>query len=273
MLCVDKIKLDASFPDHQFKIEGYQFPPLRKDQNSKRGGKMVFIREGFIVKQMKKFETTNAETICLELIIEKKKCCILFAYRPPSTNKDKFFEEIFTSLNKMLGNYDNIVLAEDLNIDELNSCSDSSNHLSDMKDVFNLSNLIKEPTCFKSENGTLLDLILTNKPRSFMKSQASELGFSNRHKLVCSILRASFKKLPPKIIIYRDQKDFDQQNFLRDLDKKLVQRQLYKSCDEPYKKLPEIFNDILNYYAPLKEKQVRGNHAPFMTKELNKAIM
>ena len=234
---------------------------------------MVFIRECFIVKHMKKFETTNAETICLELIIAKKKWCILFAYRPPSINKDKFFEEIFTSLNKMLGNYDNIVQAGDLNIDELNSCSDSSNHLSDMKDVFNLSNLIKEPTCFKSQNGTLLDLTLTNRPRSFMKSQAFELGFSDCHKLVSSILRASFKKLPPKIITYRDQKDFDQQNFLRDLDKKLVQGQLYKSCDEPYKKLFEIFNDILNYHAPLKEKQVRGNHAPFMTKELSKTIM
>ena len=173
----------------------------------------------------------------------------------------------------MLSNYDNNALAGDLNIDELNSCSDSSNHFSDMKDVFNLSNLIKPPTCFKSQNGTLLHLILTNKPRSFMKSQAFELGFSDCHKRVCSIPRASLKKLPPKIITYRDQKDFDQQNFLRDLDKKLVQGQLYKSCDEPYKKLSEIFNDILYYYAPLKEKQVRGNHAPFMTKELSTAIM
>ena len=210
---------------------------------------------------------------CLELIIAKKKWCILFAYRPPSTNKDKFFEEIFTSLNKMSRNYDNIVLAGDLNIDELNSCSDSSNHLSDMKDVFNLSNLIKEPTCFKSQNGTLLDLIITNRPRNFMKSQVFELGFSDCHKLVCSILRASFKKLPPKIITYRDQKDFDQQNVLRDLDKKLVQGQLYKSCDEPSKKLSEIFHDILNYHTPLKEKQVRRNHAPFMAKDLSKAVM
>ena len=219
VLCVDEAKLDASFPDHQFKIEGYQFPPLRKDRISKGVGKLVFIREGFIVKQMKKFETTNAETICLDLVIAKKKWCILFAYRPPNTNKDKFFEEIFTSLNKMLVSYDNIVLAGDLNIDKLNSCSDSSNHLSDMKD---LSNLIKEPTCFRSQNGTLLDLILTNRPRNFMKSQVFELGLSDCHKLVCSILRDSFKKLPPKIITYRYQKDFDQQNFSRDLDKKLV---------------------------------------------------
>ena len=39
ILCVDKTKLDASFPDHQFKISGYQFPPVRRDRNSKGGGK------------------------------------------------------------------------------------------------------------------------------------------------------------------------------------------------------------------------------------------
>ena len=39
ILCVDKTKLDASFPDHQFKISGYQFPPIRRDRNSKGGGK------------------------------------------------------------------------------------------------------------------------------------------------------------------------------------------------------------------------------------------
>ena len=55
-----------------------------------------------------------------------------------------------------------------LNIDE---CSDSSkNCLSDMKYIFSLTNFIKEPTCFKSQNSTLSDFILTNRPRSFMKS-------------------------------------------------------------------------------------------------------
>ena len=32
-------------------------------------------------------------------------------------------------------------------------------------------------------------------------------------------------------------------------------------------------NDILNHHTPLKQKQVRGNHAAFMTKALSKAIM
>ena len=46
-----------------------------------------------------------------------------------------------------------------------------------------------------------------------MKSQNFETGFSDCHKLVCSILRASFKKPLPKIIKYRDQKHFDRINF------------------------------------------------------------
>ena len=234
---------------------------------------MVFIKEGFIAKQMKKFETINAENICLELTINKRKWCILFAYRPPNTNKDDFFSEISISLNKIIEKYD-IVLAGDLNIDDLKTYSESSqNHLSNMKDVFSLKNLIKEPTCFQSQKGTLLDLILTNRPRSFMKSITFETGLSDCQKLVCSILRASFKKLPPKLVKYRDHKHFYQENFLHDLDSKLLQGDLFRNCEEPYEKLSEIFIDILNFHVPLKQKQVRGNQAPFMTKELSKAIM
>ena len=75
-----------------------------------------FVREGFIAKQMKNFETKNAETIFLELTIVKKEWCILFAYRPPSTVKEELFDEILVSLNKILGKYDNIILAGDLNM-------------------------------------------------------------------------------------------------------------------------------------------------------------
>ena len=37
--------------------------------------------------------------------------------------------------------------------------------------------------------------------------------------------------------------------------------------------MSEIFSEVLNYRVPLKQKSVRCNHAPFMTKELSKAIM
>ena len=85
-------------------------------------------------------------------------------------HKQNYWENYIT-LNKIIGKYDNILLAGDLNIDELETGSDSSNHLSDAKDVVNLTNLVKKPSCFKSQDGTLIDLMLTNRPRSFLKSE------------------------------------------------------------------------------------------------------
>ena len=85
--------------------------------------------------------------------------------------------------------------------------------------------------------------------------------------------KSLLKKLPAKIIKCRDQKHFDKKKFLHDLDSKLLQGDLYRNCDEPYEKLSGISVDILNHHAPLKEKKIRDNYAPFMTKKLSKAIM
>ena len=43
--------------------------------------------------------------------------------------------------------------------------------------------------------------------------------------------------------------------------------------EDLYSKLTEIFQKILQKHALLKSKQVRGNYAPFMNKELSKVIM
>ena len=41
--------------------------------------------------------------------------------------------------------------------------------------------------------------MLTNKPKSFYKSHSFVTGLSECHKLIVSILRTSFQKLPPKL--------------------------------------------------------------------------
>ena len=57
--------------------------------------------------------------------------------------------------------------------------------------------------------------------------------------------------------------------FLHDLDSK----DRHRNCNDPYKKFSETFTGFLNHHNPLKEKQIRDNHTPFLTKELSKAIM
>ena len=56
--------------------------------------------------------------------------------------------------------------------------------LKSFNEAFQLNSLIKEKTCFKSKQGTNIDLILSNNPRSHQFSKAIETGFSDHHFLV-----------------------------------------------------------------------------------------
>ena len=82
ILCVDEIKLDASYLNAQFHIEGCQFSTFRRDRNKHRGGRIVFARSGIITKTLESLDGKENETICIEVTISKKKRCIKFAYRP-----------------------------------------------------------------------------------------------------------------------------------------------------------------------------------------------
>ena len=39
-------------------------------------------------------------------------------------------------------------------------------------------------------------------------------------------------------------------SFLRDLDSRLIQGELYNNCQEPYNKLVQTFSEVLDYHAP-----------------------
>ena len=73
ILCIDETKIDPSYPDSQFHIDEYRFPPFREDRNIHGGGKMVYVRNGIIAKRIKHFEEDFGETICLEFTLSKKK--------------------------------------------------------------------------------------------------------------------------------------------------------------------------------------------------------
>ena len=86
---------------------------------------------------------------------------------------------------------------------------DTHSHLSDLCDTFSLSNLVNGVTCVKSQNGTSIDVIFINRPRSFHNTSLIETGLSDCHKMIVSVFRAFFKWLPAKVIEYRNYKTFD----------------------------------------------------------------
>ena len=97
-----------------------------------------------------------------------------------------------------------------------------------------------------------------------------ETGLSDFHKLTVSVLKTSFRKMPPKIVMYRKYTHYCPGNFANELSYHLgcVDSSNISSDD-----FDSLVMDIFNRHAPLKHKYVRANDCPFITKELRKEHM
>ena len=132
---------------------------------------------------------------------------------------------------------------------------------------YDCNNLVEDKTCFKNpENPRCIDLFITNSIMSFQNTTTVATGLSDFHKMIVTVCKTSFPKSKPKEIVYRNYMKFDIDAFQGELKLKL------QSIDN-YESFESVFLSVLNKHAPLKKKFVRGNQAPYMTKQLRKAIM
>ena len=177
-------------------------------------------------------------------------------------NDDEYFEQIGLALD-VYCSYENFLLVGDFNVEEEESC------LKEFLFQYNAKNLVKEKTCFKSiDSPSCIDLFLTNSYRNFQNTTAIATGLSDFHKMVVTVLKNTFPKAEPKVIQYRDYKNFVIVNFREELRSRLQSETI-----ENYTRFEEIFIEILDKFAPLKKKFLRANDKPYMTKILRKAIM
>ena len=86
--------------------------------------------------------------------------------------------------------------------------------------------------------------------------------------MVVTVMKTTFPKAQPKVVYYRDYKNFDLYSFRTDL-----RGQLSKIVDKDYFHFELTFLRVLEIHAPMKKKVLRANDKPYMTKALRKAIM
>ena len=77
-------------------------------------------------------------------------------------------------------------------------------------DIYGLKNFIKSPTCYKSaDNPSSIDMFLTNKTSGFQNTTTIEVGLSDFHLMILTVLNSGFVKRGPRIVTYRDCSKFD----------------------------------------------------------------
>ena len=84
-------------------------------------------------------------------------------------------------------------------------------------------------------------------------------------------MRTHIPRLKPKVTRYRSYKKFDPEKFQQDV-KNIDFKADLNDADLSYRNLSSAFRKLVDKHAPLKTKVQRGNTAPFMNQQLQKAI-
>ena len=253
ILVLTETKLDESYNTHMFDIEGYSLP-FRCNRDKNGGGVLVYVREGIPCKELKtNFANDNLEGIFLEINLRKQKWLLFGGYNNCKSNIRTFLGSISPILDHYMIKLENFILLGDFN-SEIHE-----NAMNEFCDIYNLKNLVNVSTCFKNPlNPSSIDVILTNRVRSFQNTITLETGLSDHHKMTVSVLKSFVPKQTPMHVKYRDYRKFDSQNFSHDLRNELLNNR-NEIC---YEYFESTFKNILSRHAPIKTKTIRANNAP-----------
>ena len=162
-MLISETKIDKSFPDSQFKIDGFS-NPHRVDRNEKGGRIMLLLREDLPVKVL--LVDKGNESCYIEVTLEETKWLINYSYNPSKNNIPSHLESFSRDLDLYTSKFEKILVIGIVNI------SMEDNNMRHFCESYNLKSLIKVPTCYKNpESPSCIDFILTNKHWIFQNSK------------------------------------------------------------------------------------------------------
>ena len=191
-------------------------------------------------------------------------------YRPPNSPFELFstFEDFVGRLHAdgkeyyILGDFNcNILPASFYNA--------NTQALLNITDIYNLKQLITEPTRITPLSCTLIDVIFTNLPDNTTCSGVSHIGISD-HSLIYVYRKISSPSVikGSSTITYRQFKNFNRNSFRSDIlaqpwdDLKGIH-----NPNEMWLKWKTLFLEVSDVHAPLRSKRFRGSKSPWIRED------
>ena len=203
----------------------------------------------------------------------KTKCAPLIIsalYRPPNTKID-IFDKIEILIHNIDGENKETILLGDMNCDLLSDIrSHETKRLLDITSLFQMTQLITNPTRVTKNTSTLVDWLLTNKPESICNSGVIHLGVSD-HSLIYGCRKIVLRRNPPKMVESRSFKYYKSPAFKADLNVHLSMCDC--ATDDPnvlWNQFRDVFRHVADFHAPLRSRLVRSTYAPWLNKEIKK---
>ena len=267
MLALSETKLDSSYKDACFNIKHYSL--YRQDKRSNSGGLIIYVKKDIPSTQGPvNLCSEELECMSVELNCKGNKILVINMYKNPKMSPTRFHSEFTKLTENVLNKYENVIIIGDLNFNML-----ESNTLSRLCPTLNLTNVIKEPTCFKSNKPTLIDVMLVTKRKKVMKSFSLDTGISDFHNLIGGVLKIHTPLPPKKVINYRKLSKINYEAMINDIIQLNLSLDGEDNVDEAFNKLQEMLIFMLDRHAPKKQKTIRINDFYCMSPKLRKAIL
>ena len=145
--------------------------------------------------------------------------------------------------------------------------------LNDLLDIYQLTQIINEPTRVTEKSHTLIDLFITNDKENIVSSGVYPLSISD-HYLIYAVRKIGIPRSNPRFIQTRSFKHFSKGNFLSDL-KNAKWTNLNEICDvnEAWELWKNTFLSVLNKHAPCRSIRKRNKPAPWINSTIKKEML
>ena len=271
LLALSETRLDNTFTDSAVSIDGYTL--IRRDRCRGGGGVAMYVRNVIDFKIRSDLSDPDLEFLCIEIQKPKAKPFLISNwYRPPNSPielSDKF-EVLLAKIEAE--NVESNILG-DINCDMMAvTPANETRHLIELCELFQYTQLIKEPTRVISSTKSLIDLFLTNEPVKFATSCVSPIGCSD-HSLIYVSRKLTCPRSIPRIIESRQYKNFVTDDFVNDMA--LVPWDIIEQIDNPtgaWEVWKQSFLAVANLHAPVKKRRVRNSNAPWLTPEIKRLM-
>ena len=175
MLAINESKLDGTISDIEVYIPGYII--FRNDHNLSGGGVALYIREN--MSYTKRIARHFGNDLCRDKSSSQQ---VSTWYRPPSAEMH-LFDEYEKIVQRCDIEHKQLILIGDINSDYSYAKTSLDVHtptLQFISSVYQLEQLIKEPTRVTKSSATTIDLIFTNMVDNIVTSGVIHLGISDR---------------------------------------------------------------------------------------------
>ena len=262
--------LDSNVPQYEYKVEGYN--SISRHRNRHGGGVLLYVNE------LMKFEyiyvpESQVESVWISTRLKGDNVAIGIMYRPPSADND-YFSAMLNQLDFIHDKFDKVILMGDLNFNYDFDVSLRNNPIHNIESLYEMEQLVTNPTRVTTTSSTLLDVILSNVSQYHVLTRVHELSVSD-HYLVYTILKFKKPFLNHREVKFRNFKDFNAGAFMNDLRSSTSIANTNwsgSSLESKWFEFKECFFAVCNKHAPVQTRRLKNRNNPWITPEIVKLM-